>query len=338
MRECLASLGELRNSIIHQNAEFTLFDLLSRSHSFRASDPRDKVYSVLGLACDAHVVNIKIDYKCTPESLYLTVATRILETDPSLDILYGNLLTKSLNLPSWVPDWSTWHFGSYGTACSCDYASGGGTKTELRVRGAKLDVKGSLVDRIVSLSQPIGPLYKNYDQSATTKRQAWLHKEMSTFKNIQETKGSIYNEKNTSHESWLDPFSAFWRTLIGDITFDEVPARADYAPYFHAHLHVREDSARAVKTMAREFCDTVRRRSRYRRLAVTERGYFGAVPETAAVGDMVVMFNGGEHLFAVSPTDETDEFRFLGHAYVHGLMKGEILTTEWYRSQIITLV
>ncbi|KAI9159002.1 ankyrin and HET domain-containing protein [Paramyrothecium foliicola] len=329
MRECLSSLGRLRRYIVYQGAQLNLLDLLNRCHPFRASDPRDKVYSVLGLASDADIVKIKIDYTCTPEQLYVAVAARIVETDPNLEILYGNLHTKSLALPSWVPDWSTWHFGSNGAACACDYASGGLMPPELRVRGPKLDVTGCLVDRIASLSQPLGPLYKNYDQRATSTRQEWLRREMANFR----------ARPGSDSDEWIDPFAAFWRTLIGDITFDEEPAQADYAAYFHAHLHVREDSARAVKSMAREFCDAVRRRSRYRRLALTKRdARYGAVPETAAVGDWVCMFNGGEHLFVVRPTDEEGEFTFLGHAYVHGLMKGEVLEADWYRSQTITLV
>ena len=90
--------------IIHEKGRFNLLGLLQFSHIFQATDPRDKVYSLLNLANDRQDLALPFDYSCTPEDLYIFVARRILETSPNLNILYSNLNKKSLNLPSWVPD------------------------------------------------------------------------------------------------------------------------------------------------------------------------------------------------------------------------------------------
>jgi hypothetical protein len=63
-----------------------------------------------------------------------------------------------------------------------------------------------------------------------------------------------------------------WRTLIGKITFVEESAEEGYKALFDAHRNLSEHSTALEKVMAIEFCDAARRRSRYRRLAVTESG------------------------------------------------------------------
>lgn len=48
------------------------------------------------------------------------------------------------------------------------------------------------------------------------------------------------------------------------------------------------------------------------------------------------MFQGCSVLLVVRP--EGPDFKYLGHAYVHGLMNGEVLQAEWYQKQTIPLV
>ncbi|KAK0726897.1 hypothetical protein B0T26DRAFT_671639 [Lasiosphaeria miniovina] len=70
---------------------------------------------------------------------------------------------------------------------------------------------------------------------------------------------------------------------------------------YEAHLGLSGDSLDKEKDMARQFIDAVRRKSRYRRLATTTGKHLGSVPESAAVGDWVVMVNGSRSLFVVRP-------------------------------------
>jgi hypothetical protein len=106
-RECVTRLSTLRRYIFQNSAQFSLRSLLEMSHSFQATNPRDKIYAVLGLASDRAAIDVNVDYNCSVESLYTRVATSIMTTSSSLDILYCNFGNKRRNLPSWVPDWST---------------------------------------------------------------------------------------------------------------------------------------------------------------------------------------------------------------------------------------
>lgn len=87
--------------------------------------------------------------------------------------------------------------------------------------------------------------------------------------------------------------------------------------------------------MAREYRDAVRRRLRWRRLCTTRKGYFGAIPETAQIGDLVCMFDGTRSLFVVR--EKGAYFQLIGTAYVHGLMYGEVLKMEGYERQVLTI-
>jgi hypothetical protein len=85
--------------------------LLSRFRSQKATDPRDKIYSLLGIAGPIH--NICIDYSQTADQLYLQVATSILYTEMWNKGTYLLLFVEcadppgfSPNRPSWVPCWS----------------------------------------------------------------------------------------------------------------------------------------------------------------------------------------------------------------------------------------
>ena len=103
LRECLSQLLYIRGSILSGN-QFSLLDLLQSSHMFKASDPRDKVYSLLGVAFDHEESGISIDYQKPVEDLYISVAKYVIMNDPKpcLDLLYSCLHRKKLSLPSWV--------------------------------------------------------------------------------------------------------------------------------------------------------------------------------------------------------------------------------------------
>lgn len=85
-------------------------ELLSRCRYHLASDPRDKIYGLLGLADEAVIREIKADYGRTMRDTFIRSAERIILFTRSLDLLSQALpqakSTTSLLLPSWVPDWT----------------------------------------------------------------------------------------------------------------------------------------------------------------------------------------------------------------------------------------
>jgi len=332
LRDCLVSLIDLRTSRAGFNSfsppTHRLLDLLQSFHPFQASDARDEIYALISHSTDWNDLGIRVDYTISPERLYTTVAARILSEYQDLHLLLSNLHQKSLIIPSWVPDWSTWHFGSdlAGTGFDATLSASGSTSVELCVDEVecKLAVSGCLVDKINWVGDMILPFYTTHRGPVAARRQAWIGEQVEFLRKLEP-----YPDTGT------DITEVLWQTLISNTTHNEIRADSSYSAFFEAHLSITTECPPEREDMARRFCDAVRWRSRYRRLCTTERGYVGAVPQSSQVGDLVCMFHGARHLFVVRP--HGPDSAYVGHAYVHGLMNGEILEAAWYKKQTITL-
>ncbi|KAF3070244.1 hypothetical protein CFAM422_006775 [Trichoderma lentiforme] len=83
--------------------------LLRKVLPLAATDPRDKVYSILSLVKGdgAREYGITPDYTLSVEECYKKTAMAVMSRMKNLDALVLDHATSSpLNLPSWVPDWS----------------------------------------------------------------------------------------------------------------------------------------------------------------------------------------------------------------------------------------
>ncbi|KAK7953079.1 heterokaryon incompatibility protein [Apiospora saccharicola] len=87
----------------------SLLELLCLSRSNLATDPRDKVYGLLGLADDAISRSIVPDYSPanTADKLFTEVASRLVISGCAGDLLHHAGRDRTVSgLPSWVPDWT----------------------------------------------------------------------------------------------------------------------------------------------------------------------------------------------------------------------------------------
>ena len=81
-------------------------DLLSLLIKFRhtvTSDPRDKVYSIAGVAKQSEP-QLQINYSASWQEVFRDAAENIISSSGCLDILISSDATTD-GLPSWVPDW-----------------------------------------------------------------------------------------------------------------------------------------------------------------------------------------------------------------------------------------
>jgi hypothetical protein len=78
-----------------------------------------------------------------------------------------------------------------------------------------------------------------------------------------------------------------------------------------------------------------------RRFAITKKGYFALVPRGVQAGDEIVIFDRACVPFVTRRKmrdAEENKFELLGEAYVHGIMKGEVMETNDIELQDVTLV
>lgn len=84
-----------------------LLEALSRSCSSLATDPRDKVFALLGLVYDSDYYIPVPNYRQSLKDLCMSMALSAVSTTFSLDViaLLGSGSNNTSGLPSWAPDW-----------------------------------------------------------------------------------------------------------------------------------------------------------------------------------------------------------------------------------------
>jgi hypothetical protein len=231
-------------SSVHYRHPVTLLDLLHDCRIFEATDPRDKVYGLLGVAPpDSEAASVQVDYSKSVEEVYEDLANLILSSSGNLDLLSvpQNNSQFSQRLPSWAPDWS--HTASsrldlvFPTAERAiasgpirEFAASRGSTSIPTFKGRRiLVISGYFVDSITQLSEIIQPpkldqLQKQLLGQKLDDRESVLGAEglasMSTYFNVMmliedlalgSTDDSIYptGELRTR---------AFWRTLCTDVS------------------------------------------------------------------------------------------------------------------------
>lgn len=116
---------EIAQAILHQRGlvkdvatgshSSTLMDVLARFKFASSTDPRDKIFGLLGLVSEDH--NIKVDYNKTVAQVFVETCTSFIDASRNLDIICQSpwqagekdVLEKrqTRHLPSWVADFQS---------------------------------------------------------------------------------------------------------------------------------------------------------------------------------------------------------------------------------------
>nr|CEG02308.1 unnamed protein product [Fusarium pseudograminearum CS3220]CEG02964.1 unnamed protein product [Fusarium pseudograminearum CS3487] len=201
-----------------------LMDVLTRFREMESTDPRDRIYSLLGLATDDH--GIHADYTKSVPDLYRTTTISLINLSGNLDILCQNPFEASRGhkalqhaqdaLPSWVAEFNSSHRDCAEIIFAQREIFNAGVKTcetPSRLLEAGSD---TLIVRGIILGA-IGPILQVRDQDYTARDILKLYFSEEV---ILKPKSRIYAPKIggktlTSGETCL---RAFWRTLVKDCT------------------------------------------------------------------------------------------------------------------------
>lgn len=88
----------------HSGKRLPMLPMALQHQDFEASDPRDKLYALLGLVAEQNPGSIIADYGKPVQSVFTDFATAYLLSS-RLDIFAGVSSQRMAGLPSWVPDW-----------------------------------------------------------------------------------------------------------------------------------------------------------------------------------------------------------------------------------------
>jgi hypothetical protein len=306
----------------------TLHALVDTTKNHEATDPRDKIYGILGLSSDFDSGVIFPRYDQPVQEAYLNVVKAHFKLYDSLDILdqcyYAH--TAALGLPSWRPNWDLPDVDEVLPEPVYKYMTNRGQQPQQAFHACgdmslsdrpwsfgddnhTLHLTGACFDTITSLTEAPDFLRGSTLESLL---EAWLL--------AVPTPSEKYPFTN---ETWL---AAFRRTVVLDVGF--LPRKRGFSMVFPDDPDSKEQAtflnrigeARPAFYMA----------CYLKRLAITSKGMMGLVRRETRVGDRVAVLVGSKVLHClreVSTDVFTGDVRYqlVGEAYFHGMMDGEAM-------------
>lgn len=337
-----------------------------------ASEPKDKVYGVLGFADE--LIKPRYSKDVAYRDVYHEASiTQLMRNAFALPLL-SCVDAKQPLRPSWVPDWNTPRVTEalgYSTKAWSIYMAGGATLVDrtqkipviLSEDRKRITIRGKLFDEIAH----VGAVSKDpilWVDAAKLATNTWAsYTELAKYP-LSEATYSAVNDT---------AYNAFFQTLMAgrDDSGTSAPS-TDHSEVFSLILDRatgREPSLPGqvysvrrkkghfdLKSLVAEKGKKVRRPVQVledmrialraalhmRRFAVTKRGYFALVSRGARVGDEVVVLEKCCVPFLIRKAQEpgVDEevFELVGETYVHGIMKGEAMDMLEFPLRDVTLV
>ncbi|KAI1129808.1 HET-domain-containing protein [Nemania abortiva] len=336
-----------------RNANFDEVAFLFRHR--HATDPRDKIYGLLGISCG--IRESSIDYHFSKDKVYELATRDIISHNKNLNIL-SHVFHERLgspfsdqsvfwpkDTPSWVPNWAATDKQADGEiefiryrAPFLHHYNACGTLTYKSMKDdpvGKLHLTGVRCGTVKAISNSV------CSQPLSTK----VHtiKDWRDMSEMEKDPGKAYVGGDTVSE-------AFWRTLCLDIhTCDALSEgetnftrRADaedrdaHLVYWYIQLSSHSTATYQRKPgfakMATEFIDHMSGAIMQRSFFISREGYMGLGPLGIEVGDHLCVLAGGRAPFIVRAVQQSDDkatsrfvCRFLGDCYIHGLMDGEAM-------------
>ncbi|KAK3897247.1 HET-domain-containing protein [Staphylotrichum tortipilum] len=335
-----------------------MLELLNWTRIFKAKDPRDRIFALVGLAShfDPEFAHHLVDYKKPLAEVQTELARWFLKhhrRTESMAFSYVDAAGQSASLPSWVPDWA----GGGGTSMATstlvatfyevdDSAIPNPFVYRRFLSDGSIEIESAILDVVESTINDIP--YMTSTPILTNDHLLWAH-----CRDMEAWEDACWDLAHRSNPSGSYPvtdehlFDAYWRTLV----FDRDPEhRGSSAPAefksaaehwmsslesFNNFLRLVETRPlgwlnQAIEQFVRAVVQIMRGQSfelalkQYaggRKFAATRTGYLGWVPLAAQPGDSVCYFERNRLPFVIRRSG-TDGWRLVGDCYVHGMMRG----------------
>jgi len=372
-RACQLVIARIMN--LHETVgwKMTLFSNLSYLSHNQASDPRDKVYGILGLKNNMDH-GIIPDYGKLPCQVYIDATRAILKHDSysQIDAVVEseqkkrvpqftlNVICKTVRmgasstagLPSWVPDWNRpelpWDlvkcydriqgFSAAGRFCTLENAPIVEDPSTLIASGYLWDLVDEVSDQLYSSSLQTDD-WEDIIRSWTPK--------------------NIHNHAYPTGDNAED---AFWRSLLQDRSTEQT-ARLDHSSassYKKEYLswatitattNTHSSTSYGLRSPDMQQSSFEEPHANHRpgvsfrnllsrlvgwKFCTSRKGYYGTVPAAAEAGDLICVLHGCCVPVILRKTPSlADHFVLIGAAYVHGIMDGEVIKCSEAGSEIV---
>ena len=319
----------------------TFLHALVEGRSAGATNPRDKVFAVMGMTSILMYPN----YSNNIIDVYTEAALKVRNTHDLNSLLCCvDHAQPAPSQPSWVPDWATprqtvslGYNGKNHKVYRASKERESQSRTEITENGTALAITGVIVDTITTVGMVLEvPDLKDI-----------LVRESLTSRFILEAIHMALESCQPYPCSNWTVFEAFWQTLVaGRDHTNFAKAPNEYSPIFALLFDTATGSSPsfpdqpAFSTKRRLTLENLQVRSpariyrhmqvamkaaiKLRRLGVTAKRYFGLFPRGAQIGDQVCVFTGACVPFVIRRHETEDKYQLVGECYVHGIMDGEV--------------
>jgi hypothetical protein len=337
--------------------------------NWKASNPSDKVYGLLGLVEKSIREAVTVDYEFAPSMVFVNFAKAHFPSTAHLWLLNRASGCRPIpGLPTWCPNFDDeirtdgFHngmaqlggrrpefqtgfkankmaFADHKVACSK-------LTNELYVPGFRIDTVDKMVLKRGSMQFTEGSL-----KSLASAAQCTVDFDNRAFTEITRPTLGISSDNEIPE--------AHWRTLSANKAFDcdGQPYPNNIKPYalvrlflFYTQYRLKAGgiigtskplglSAEEVGLVAK-YWDDIKLACYQRCFFSTIGGRIGLAPENAKKGDLVCIFYNGYTPFILRPEEGAEKrWRLIGESYVHGLMNGESLEMlERDQDEVFTLI
>ena len=301
---------------------------------FTASDPRDVVFALLGIANDREELNIKVDYLKSCPLIYTETARAFLRQNDLQFLAAVEHPKKQTALPSWVPDWSVrtkFRYFRHGRKLDPPFLASGTSAPSIHLQtGAQMKhlllLSGIKVDE-VRISLPTG-----LDMELGSDLMPDIRSHIKWLDELESLLSSFSNDSR--YGTSAEDAEALWRTPILDHesignkpTDTKAGLASQYAyrvlrglvaapPGENEYSWRRRESSSYWQKMEKSICG--------KSAFVSGTGYLGLGPEDLRFGDLICIFLGAATPFILRPS-HMGRYTLIGEAYVHGIMYGEIM-------------
>ncbi|KAE8445950.1 hypothetical protein EG329_012729 [Mollisiaceae sp. DMI_Dod_QoI] len=342
---------------IASNKEYS-YSVLSAIINFcrrETTDPRDKVYGMLGLGTGEYTDLVEPDYTLSPEQVCEAVVIKSVERTKTLEFLSHLFDHGNTKLPSFIPNWTghfDWWDGYEDRLNRVKYFNASHdapAHVKLISRGMAA-IPGVIFDVVTSIGS------KSVYQSDLDLE---LFNELHKLADVEDSFEELYGHTSDSR------LLALWYSLCGGIENYSKDSRwysrklkgstdlskyAKWKTYSTASTQQKEELLDGETDMILYYIDIA---TRGRRFFTTRKGYFGFGPRKCQVGDLVVVLAGGQVPYIIRPVPQLKQLRktfrsltqsgnfstgiktagqlsskkcytILGDSYVHGIMDGEV--------------
>ncbi|KAB5536195.1 heterokaryon incompatibility protein-domain-containing protein [Coniochaeta sp. 2T2.1] len=336
---------EHQRGIVREGVGASLLDVLARFKNVFSTDPRDRVYGLLGLVTERH--GIRVDYRKASTDVFGEVAVYLVNSLGNLDIICQNPWAKdggTEGLASWVPDFADREYS--GRDSQTGFARllfaqrrifrAGREKCETPVRTLvhegrwKIRATGAAIGK---LGRVLHEECHGGDKSGDYYRSMHIAREWML----------LYFGTDLLDDKESERREAYWRTLVMDCEAYPIRRLDDEAveeirPDWEFYL--RYDGPEDPKQAKGETRERLENQWRYCKgtqmwyrnregwtFCLSEEGRYLMVRRGAREGDIIAVLDGGKVPVILRELpregDRETEYQVVCVAYVHGFMDGQ---------------